>query len=117
MIRASLSGLVAAVFSLFAYSYQEALGNPFGFGLLLFGPLLIGTSCAAGKLVSRTVMANGVTAAVSGAAVLGVMVASNDKDGGGLLVLVITATAFFVIGVLPVILAAGAWGSWRPNDR
>ena len=32
MIRASLSGLVAAVFSLFAYSYQEALGNPFGFG-------------------------------------------------------------------------------------
>ena len=117
MIRASLSGLVAAVFSLLSYSYQDALSNPFGFGLLLFGPLLIGTAGAVGKMASRTLMRNGVTAAVSGAAVLGVMVASNDKDGGGLLVLVITATAFFVIGVLPVILAAGAWGSWRPNDR
>ena len=109
-MRAALSGLTAAVLSAVAFSFESALGNPFGFGLLLFGPLLIAVLWGLPGVAARTLVRNGVTAAVCGAIVLGVLVAAGNKEGGGLLVLFGAGTALFVVGVFPVILAAGLFG-------
>ena len=106
MLRAGLAGLTAGVGAMVAYAFEDSLNNPFGFALLVFGPLLIGLVCSLPEVTAGVVLRTGVTAAICGACVLGLSVAAGDDDGGGLLVATGAGTAFAVVGLLPVVLAA-----------